>query len=184
MVDFTTVARPYARAAFDVAAEAGELESWSAALAAAAQLVADPAARAYLGNPALQAGQRAEFLAGLCSSVDGGAALASGAGRNLLNLLAENDRLQALGEISAQFDELRAERENRVKVTLTAASAVDAAQAEKVAAALKRRLGRDIELEVEIDPALIGGAVIRAQDMVIDDSVKARLERLTGALVD
>jgi len=184
MADFTTVARPYARAVFDVAAEAGDLDTWSRALAAAAVIVADPAARNYLGDPALRASERATFLADLCSSVAEAKPLADGVGRNLLGLLAENDRLQALGEISSQFDELKADRENRVKVTLTAAADMDAAQKEKVTAALRRRLGREVELEVEIDPNLIGGAVVRAQDMVIDDSVQTRLARLASALID
>ncbi len=184
MADFTTVARPYARAVFETAVEQGSLDAWSSALAVAAQLVADPAARTFLGDPALRAGQRANFVAELCGGIDDANLLADGAGRALLGLLAENDRLPALGEISKQFDQLKAERENRVKVTLTAASAMDAAQTEKVSAALRRRLGREVELEVKIDPDLLGGAVIRAQDLVIDDSVQTRLKRLADALID
>jgi F-type H+-transporting ATPase subunit delta len=110
--------------------------------------------------------------------------LASPEGRNLLRLLAENDRLDALGEMSEQFDELKAARENRIKVRLISASPVDAAQTEKIAGALSRKLGREVELELEIDESLLGGAIVRAEDMVIDDSLRTRLKRLTSSLID
>jgi F0F1-type ATP synthase delta subunit len=128
---------------------------------------------------------RAEFNSnGTIRSLTPAFARARSEGRNLLALLAENDRLGALTEISAQFDQLKAEQENRVAVTLVSASAVDAAQAEKISGALSRRLGRSVDLTLEVDPSLIGGAVIRAKDMVIDDSLQTRLKRLASALAD
>ena len=105
-------------------------------------------------------------------------------GQNLLKLLAENDRLGALAEISKQFDALKAEQENKVRVKLVAAAPVDAAQAERISGALGKKLGRKVELELEVDDTLIGGAIVRAEDMVIDDSLKTRLERLASALID
>jgi len=107
----------------------------------------------------------------------------SAQGKALLAVLAENDRLPLLPEIAAQFDALKAQAENKVKVTMTSATPVDAATAEQVKQALKKRLGRDVELELAVDASLIGGAVIRAEDMVIDGSVRARLERLAAQLV-
>lgn len=184
MADSGTVARPYARAVFDVALEQGQLDAWSKALAAAAGIVSDATAKAWLGQPALRASERAAFVADLCGDIDDARLLAGGAGRNLLGVLSENNRLGALGDISAQFDQLKAESENRVRVTLVAAADVGAEQAERVTAALRQKLGREVELEVEVDPRLIGGAVIRAQDMVIDGSVQTRLERLASTLVD
>jgi F-type H+-transporting ATPase subunit delta len=184
MADLSTVARPYARAVFDVAVAQGKLDEWSKALAAAALIVEDPTAHAYLGRPALGADERTAFLADLCGRVDDARLLAADAGRNLLGVLSENDRLEALGEISVQFDALKARRENRVKVTIVAAAAVDPAQAEVISVALRRKLGREVELEIEVDPSLVGGAVIRAQDMVIDGSVQTRLKRLASALID
>jgi len=184
MADFGTVARPYARAVFDVAREANDLAGWSAALAAAASVSGDPAAREYLTRPELGTGQRSEFVGTIAAGLPGGSVLASNEGRNLLRLLAENDRLDALGEISAQFDQLKAEQENKVRVTLVSASDVDSATADRIASALSKKLGRSVELELELDASLIGGAVIRAEDMVIDDSIRTRLTRLASALAD
>jgi F-type H+-transporting ATPase subunit delta len=114
----------------------------------------------------------------------GGAVLSTSEGRNLLRLLSENDRLDAFDEISKQFDQLKAEQENKVRVTLVSAVGVDSETTDKIALALGKKLGRTVELALEIDQALIGGAVIRAEDMVIDDSLRTRLSRLTSALVD
>jgi F-type H+-transporting ATPase subunit delta len=102
----------------------------------------------------------------------------------LISLLAENDRFGALGEIAKQFETLKAEQENKVRVRLVAAVPVDADQAGKIASALSKKLGRQVELELEVDDTLIGGAVVRAEDMVIDDSLRTRLQRLASALTD
>jgi F-type H+-transporting ATPase subunit delta len=184
MADFGTVARPYAKALFEVAKAADDLAGWSKALAAAAAVTGDKAAHEYLSRPELGVGERADFVGSLADGLPGGNVLGSQEGRNLLKLLAENDRLDALPEISTQFDRLKAEQENRVKVTLVAASPVDAAMAEQIAGALSKKLGRAVELKLEVDESLIGGAVIRAEDMVIDDSVQTRLKRLAGTLMD
>ena len=182
MADFSTVARPYAKAVFEIATQAGELAAWSEALGNAALLVSDAAARRHLARPDLRSAERAAFLRSVLEAVPGGGIFASATGKNLLALLSENQRLQALPEIAAEFDRLKARAENKVKVTLVSATEVDAAQADKVAAALQRKLGRSVELEIEINPSLLGGAVVRADDMVIDGSVRSRLQRLAGSL--
>lgn len=184
MADFGTVARPYAKAVFDLAVEANDLDGWSKALAAAAAVTDDNAARDYLSRPGLGIGDRSEFVRSLASELPDTGVLESAQCRNLLRLLSENDRLDALGEISGQFDELKAERENKVSVRLVSASPVDEAQAGKVASALGKTLGREVLLKLEIDESLLGGAVIRAEDRVIDDSLKTRLQRLTSSLID
>ena len=184
MADFSTVARPYARAVFELAQDSGDLDGWSEALAAAAAITGDRVARDYLRRPGLGVGQRIDFVGSLAGSLPGGQVLASPAGRNLLALLAENDRLDSLGEISKQFDARKAEREHKVKVRLVAAANVDTATANRIAGALGKKLGRTVELELEIDSSLVGGAIVRAEDMVIDDSIRTRLTRLTSSLVE
>lgn len=183
MADFSTVARPYAKALFDLATAQQKLPAWSAALGAAAAVIGDANAKRILANPSLTEGKRAEFVGSIAGSVPGGELLGTQEGRNLLKLLAENDRLTALPEIAAQFDALKAQAENKVKVTFVSASPVDAALTEQVTKALTQRLGRAVELTLEVDPSLLGGAIIRADDMVIDGSVRTRLQRLTDALV-
>jgi F-type H+-transporting ATPase subunit delta len=184
MADFGTVARPYARAVFDLALAANQLEGWASALSAAAVVTGNKTAREYLGRPELSAVERSEFIGSICASLPDAALLATAEGRNLLLLLSENDRLDAVGEISKQFDELKADQENKVKVTLVTAAPVDADQVDKVATALSKKLGRSVELVLELDVSLVGGAVIRAKDMVIDDSLQTRLQRLASALAN
>jgi F-type H+-transporting ATPase subunit delta len=183
MADSSTIARPYAKALFDIASAERKLPAWSAALNVAAAVIGDEHARRVLGRPSLTEAQRVELVTALVTAVPGGEPLGAGEGQNLLKLLAENDRLAALPEIAAQFDALKAEAENKVKVTLVAASQVDTDLTEQVTRALAERFGRTVELSVEIDASLIGGAVIRAEDMVIDGSVRTRLQRLTETLI-
>lgn len=184
MADFSTVARPYAKALFELADAAGSLAEWSSALRRAAEVVADEEVREFLARPELLADARARFVGDICGGIDDAAALGTGEGSNFLRLLAEYGRLPALPEISAQFDELRGRAENTIKVTLASASEVDAELSSKVTQALQDRLGRDVELEHEVDPALLGGAIVRAEDRVIDGSLRSRLQRLAEALVD
>jgi F-type H+-transporting ATPase subunit delta len=183
MADLSTVARPYAKALFDLANAERKLGEWSTALAIAAAVVTNPDAKRALANPKFDDASRAALVGDIAGDVEGGELLKSKEGRNLLRLLAENDRLTALPEISAQFDELKAEAENKVNVTITAAAPVDDALAGQFKQALERKLGRAVELTLAVDPSLIGGAVIQADDMVIDGSVRTRLQRLAEKIV-
>ena len=183
MADSSTVARPYAKALFDLANGERKLAEWSAALSAAAAVVGDADARRALANPGFDDVARAALVGSVASAVKGGELLASGHGRNLLQVLAENDRLTALPEIAMQFDALKADAENKVKVTVTAATQVDGAIAEQIKKALQQKLGRVVELTLAVDASLIGGAIIQADDMVIDGSVRTRLQRLTEKIV-
>jgi len=183
MADSSTVARPYAKALFDLANGERKLPEWSAALSAASAVLADTNARRALANPAFDVGARATLVGSIAGAIKGGELFTSSAGKNLLQLLAENDRLTALPEIAAQFDALKADAENKVKVTVTAATQVDGAIAEQIKKALQQKLGRAVELTLAVDASLIGGAIIQADDMVIDGSVRTRLQRLTEKLV-
>lgn len=183
MADVSTVARPYAKALFDLAQGEGKLGEWSAALGAAAAVVGDADAKRALANPGFDDAARAALVGSVASAVKGGELLASGHGKNFLQVLAENDRLTALPEIAAQFDVLKAEAENKVKVTVTSATQVDGGIAEQIKRSLEKKLGRTVELALAVDPSLIGGAIIQADDMVIDGSVRTRLQRLTEKIV-
>lgn len=183
MADNNTVARPYARAIFDVADGAGALAEWSETLAIAGQLLADRGLVEYLGNPEFNDGQRLEFLTGLFEK--SGSRLLAGAdkkGTNFLKLLLENGRVAVLPEISEHFEALKAKVENSVDAVITSAVALDKDQQQTISSALNKRLGRDVRITTEIDETLIGGAVIRAGDVVIDGSLRARLEGLANAL--
>ena len=184
MAESNTIARPYAEAVFELAREAGTLEAWSGALGLASELMADGQVAEFIANPSLSDGERLEFVTGLLSSA-GPAGLLDGSdrhGTNFLKLLIENDRIDVLPEIAEHFEILKAETENVVDVTVTSAAPLDEAQKQAIANSLRKRLGREIRLETELDEDLIGGAVIRAGDVVIDGSLRARLEGLANAL--
>jgi F-type H+-transporting ATPase subunit delta len=176
MADKSTIARPYAKAAFQEARDHERLGPWSEALQTAAAVVSDSRVEALLGNPRVTP----EELAALVSDTAG--PQLDEEGRNFVRTLADNRRLSLLPEISARFDELKGEAEGVVDVTVTSAAPLDESQRSKLAAALERRLGRSVRLQCATDPALIGGAVLRAGDMVIDGSLRGRLERIAYAL--
>ena len=183
MADLGTIGRPYAKALFDVAHAEGKLGPWSEALNAAAAVIGDPNAKRVLANPMLDQAKRADFIRAVSVGLKGAEIFETAQGKALLALLVENDRLAALPEIAAQFDALKSEAENKVKVKFVSATAVDASVVERVKQGLKKRLGRDVELELAVDPSLIGGAIVQADDMVIDGSVRTRLEQLARAMV-
>ena len=183
MADNNTVARPYAQAVFELANASGDLDAWSSALDVAGELMADGQVAAYLGDPAFSNAQRLEFLTGLFDKV--GAKVLSGKdprGTNFLKLLLENRRTGVLPEISEHFEARKAEVENMVDVVVTSASPISDKQKDTIGKALRERLGREVSIETEIDENLIGGAVIKAGDVVIDGSLRARLEGLANAL--
>ena len=184
MADNNTIARPYATAIFELAKDADSLGPWSESLAVAGQLLADRDLVEYLGNPQFDDEQRLEFLTGLFEKA--GAKMLAGnddKGRNFLKLLIEYGRIRVLPEVSKHFELLKADVENTVDATVTSASALNDKQVAEIAAALKKRLGREVKIETQIDENLIGGAVIRAGDVVIDGSLRARLEGLATALI-
>ena len=172
MADKSTIARPYAKAAFEEARDRGRLGPWSEALRTAAAVVADSRVQALLGNPRVTP----EELAALVIDIVGPSL--DEEGRNFVRTLADNRRLAVLPQISARFDELKSEAEGVIDVTVTSAAPLDHSQRAKLTAALERRLRRSVRLQCATDPALIGGAVLRAGDLVIDGSLRGKLERI------
>jgi F-type H+-transporting ATPase subunit delta len=170
-----TLARPYARAAFALARDSGQTSAWSQALAFATRVGSDAQAQALLAHPRL-------------SSADALALLAiDGADENFirfLELLAENRRLPLLAEITGLFEQQRAEADRVIKAKVTAADALPAAELDTIRMALKKRFGREVEIETAIDESLIGGAVIDTGDVVIDGSLKGQLAHLQHALAN
>ena len=170
-----TLARPYARAAFESARAAHALGAWSDKLRFAAQVIGDARVQAISGDPRLGNRQLVELLLPPGEAADSPFAA-------FLQLLVENRRTHLLGEITALFEELKREAERVLKVTVRTPSAMAPADEAALKAALQRRFGRVIALEQRLDPTLLGGAVIDAGDVVIDGSVRGRLERLESAL--
>ena len=175
MAEKITLARPYAKAALEAARDSNAFSHWSEMLAAAATTVADERVVKLLSSPRVQPSDLVELIA-----------QASGAderGRNFLIALAQNRRLGVLPEVAAIYNELRAEIENISEVHVTSAVQLDDAQRARMAAALKKRFKREVSLHYALDASLIGGAIVRAGDFVIDGSLHARLERLATQIM-
>lgn len=185
MADKNTIARPYAQAVFEVATESRDLAAWSAALEAAKAVMADGQVAEALANPSLTDEQRLGFLRELLGAVGDSTVLTGGndKGTNFLKLLLEYGRVDVLPEIAEHFDDLKAQVENTIDVTITSAAPMNESQKKIMASALQAKLGREVRIEIEIDEDLIGGAVIRAGDVVIDGSLRSRLEGLSNALI-
>lgn len=170
----TTLARPYARAAFEVAHERQALGPWETALHLAAAIAADGRARTLLGHPAVE---RAA-VHGLLTPPEG----APEGFEAFLDLLIDNDRVVLLPEVAALFTVLKDAAEQTLAVQVRSAAEPEEGYLERLSEALAKRFGKKIELAVEIDPTMLGGAVVKAGDLVIDGSVRGKLTRLATAM--
>jgi F-type H+-transporting ATPase subunit delta len=176
MAEAATVARPYAKAAFMSARDTQSLAEWSQALQASAGMSLDPRIAASLGDPNFGEDRVVELFAGL------GGEKIDARWQNFVRLLCENKRLELFGEITEQYELLRAQFENELEVEITSAVPMSAEQNAKMADSLKKRFKRDIRMTNAVDASLLGGAVIRAGDQIIDGSIKGRLQRLATDL--
>lgn len=177
MAQAITLARPYARAAFEVAHAASTLDAWSQALAFAAAVAKDPRVAGLGNDPRVQPAQLValHLPAGLAADAPFGQFLAE---------MAEQRRLGLLPEAAELYEALKRESESQLLVKVTSAMTLDAAQAEQLKASLKRRFKREIELETSVDPSLLAGVVIDTGTEVIDGSARGRLAQLAGALAN
>ena len=172
MSERVTLARPYAEAAFSLAQERKDLGKWSQMLRLLSSIVGDAQMQTVIGNPRITR----ERVAGL--AIDVGGSEFNKEAHNFIRLLAQNQRLQLAPEISELFDALKADVEKTVEAEVVSAVKLDDKQIQTIAAALKKRLGREVHVQATVDASLVGGAVIRAGDLVIDGSVTGRLRAL------
>lgn len=176
MAEKTTIARPYAQAVFELAKADGDYAVWSALLEKLSLIVADATARKFIDNPRNPRATVADVVIDVLGKD------VTDAGRNLIRVLAENRRLDVVAEMLALFEALRAEAEGTLKAQLVSAFEVDATQQQKIRDALSKRLGRRVELACEVDKALLGGAVIKAGDLVIDGSALGKIAKMANEL--
>ena len=170
-----TIARPYARAAFEIAAASGTPNAWAEKLAFAAEVAAQPQVVALFGDPRLSPQALASLFMRSGEATDSEFA-------RFLGALADNGRLRELPEIAALFEQMKRDAEHVLKVHVRSAVPLDDGEAARLVEALKRRFNSDIELERSVDPLVMGGAVIDAGETVIDGSLKSRLAKLETAL--
>mgnify|MGYP002735467897 CR=1 FL=1 len=176
MSNTNTLARPYAKAAFEYAATASKEDAWSAMLSFTATAVAQADVVKQLGKPELSKEGKVSFLLELCKDNT------DDEFSNFLHQLGENNRLSLLPAISKQFAEYKAEKNRTLEVEVESAFELSAEQLQTLAAALSKRLDRTVQPKATVNPALIGGLHIRAGDLVIDGSVRGKLSQLAEAL--
>ena len=176
MAELSTLARPYARAAFEYARDNQKLAQWAEQLATAAAVASDKALEIALNDPSLTAEQQAEMLSDVC-----GDALDAQA-RNFVAVLAANKRLALLPQIYTLFEQYKANQEKTVDVEVVSAFDLAEATREKLAAVLGKKLEREVEVRTSTDRNLLGGVLIRAGDLVIDGSIRGRLNKLSAAM--
>ena len=177
MAELATLSRPYANAVFDLAQSAGSLEVWSKSLDTLVATSSDDVVQTMLNSPDLAAQDKATKLAELCGDEIGGQA------GPFLQALAEHDRLSLLPEVRDQFEALRAEQEQTLDVEIVCAFELTQVQSDTLKSALHAKYNKEINISSRVDQGLVGGAIIRAGDIVIDGSVKGRLTKLVETLV-
>ncbi|AOM41809.1 F0F1 ATP synthase subunit delta [Xenorhabdus hominickii] len=175
MSEFATVARPYAKAAFDFAVEHQSLEHWQNMLAFVAEVTRNEQVGELLSGSLAPETLAKTFITLCGEQVDVHA-------QNFIRVMAENGRLLVLPEVFQQFIQLRASLESTIDVEVISASELNEQQQAKISAAIEKRLSRKVKLNCKIDKSVIAGVIIRAGDMVIDGSIRGRLDRLTDVL--
>lgn len=175
MAEFTTIARPYAKAAFDFAVESNNVDSWLEMITFMGQIASDDAVVSLL-----KATTAATDAANLIIQV-GGEQLNEN-GHNLIKVLAQNERLLVLPEVSVLFAGYYDEYNKQVDAEITSATELNDAQQAELAASLEKRLARKVKLNISIDKSLVAGVIIRVEDLLIDGTVRGKLERLGNQL--
>lgn len=176
MAELSTIARPYAKAAFEYARDKGQLSQWNEELAAVAAVSLDNTMDGVLHNPALTAEQQAETLNAVCGDSLGAET------RNFVVILASNKRLALLPEIHSLFAQHKANQEKSVDVEVISAFDLADETRDKLAAVLGKKLEREVKVRTSTDSNLLGGVLIRAGDLVIDGSVRGGLNKLAEAM--
>lgn len=176
MAELTTLARPYARAAFESAHEASALAAWSEALTLLAAISAETSVKSLVASPTLTAEKKSQSIVDICEGE------LNQAQQNFVRTLADNDRLPLLPEIAVLFELYKANQEKSVDVNIETAFELSAEQSSELEASLKKTLARDVELSASVNKELLGGVFIRAGDTVIDASIRGRLQKLARAM--
>lgn len=179
MSETITIARPYAKAIFEHALQAGKLTQWSDILFVASQVALNPQAIDFINNPAATTEQQITLMAESLKSVAGDETAASD---GFIRTLSENKRLSILPDIYVLFETLRSEQEKTLTINVTSYSTLSGTQEKELIEALSKRLQRQVSLKVAIDKSLLGGAIIKAGDLVIDGSVRGKLNKLGAGL--
>ena len=176
MAELVTIARPYAEAAFKLGLENNNLARWSDMLSLIESVVTHEQIAARIGDPNLDAGALEGLILGILGD------RLDGAGRNLVQMLVQNQRLELVSHIRELYEALRRDHEGVLEAKIVSALPLSDGQVRELISALEKKYGRKVNAQLEIDPALIGGARIMVGDKVIDATVRGRLDAMAAAL--
>lgn len=176
MSELSTAARPYAKAVFEMAQTENDLGGWSETLSLLSAVSLDDSMRQVLEAPAASRQSKSDVLVAVCGDK------LSEKAKNLVKLMADNDRLSLLADVATQYESFKADSEGTVEAVVRTAMNLDESQQSRIAEALGKRLNRKVNVVCVIDETLLGGAIIQANDLVIDGSIKGKLDKLGQAL--
>lgn len=176
MAELVTMARPYAKAAFQAATDRNSLELWSEMLSFASAVAMEDKMKVVFDHPALTSEQKASAFADICGDKLNGEA------RNFVNVLAANGRLSLIPEIASLYEAFKAQKEMSVDVEIESAFELESAQQKMLAEALGKKLDRTVMVSSITNKDLLGGAIIRTQDLVIDASIRGKIIRMAEAI--
>lgn len=176
MSELSTIARPYAKAVFELASQDGSFDQWSDTLALLGSVTADPAVQGLVDDPIVSKEKLSELVRAVCGEH------ISEQGYNFVDTMIDNGRLNAVAEIGQRYEALRAEAESMVEADVESALPLDQAQLDKLTVSLERHFGKKVKLTPSVNKDLMGGVLIRAGDTVIDGSVRTKLEKLASAI--
>ncbi len=176
MAELITLARPYAKAAFEYARAEKALDVWSSSLAVVASVVQQAAVEELLNSPTVTSVQKAATLVEICGEE------LNEKVKSFVAVMAENKRLPLLKEVQALFEDLKSQQEKFADITVSTAFAIDSDVEKALSEKLSKVLESEVSLSTDIDQSLIGGVVISAGDLVIDGSVRGRLAKLAETI--
>jgi F-type H+-transporting ATPase subunit delta len=172
----TAAAKRYARAVFELATGDGRVDDWETQLGALRQVLSNSQMLDVLSNPTIPIEQRMELVTSL-KMLDPEAS-------NLARLLIESGRVDEIGGVADEFGRLADEAAGRVRAVVTTAVELEAGDRDRVSRELSQRLGKDVSMDVVVDPRILGGLKLQYGDRLIDASVATRLQQLRRQLAD
>jgi F-type H+-transporting ATPase subunit delta len=176
MAESQTLARPYAEAAYGLAREQGSVAAWADQLAALVSITTETQVAELINNPSTPT----DVVANVVNAV--GASVLTDGAKRLVDTMAANRRLSVISDVKAQFDVLRAENEGRIQASVTSAVALSSEQQAVLKNALDAKWSANVEVTFNVDSTLVGGAVIKAHDWVIDGSIASQLNKLAAVI--
>jgi F-type H+-transporting ATPase subunit delta len=176
MAESQTLARPYAEAVYGLAREQGSVDNWGGQLSTLVSITTESQISDLINNPSAPTG----VVAGVVNTV--GASVLTDDAKRLVETMAASRRLSALSEVAVQFNALKAEDEGRVQAQVTSAAVMSSEQQQAIKTALDAKWSADVEIDFHVDPSLVGGAIIKARDWVIDGSVASQLKKLAAVI--